>query len=62
LHPEEIGITLNASWAMQPFKSISGILVAGDMKIHRFKPVFSFCKQCKGKKCLERIKILENNN
>jgi hypothetical protein len=62
LHPEEIGITLNASWAMQPFKSISGILAAGDMKIHRFKPVFSFCKQCKEKKCLERIKILENSN
>jgi hypothetical protein len=62
LRPEEIGITLNASWAMRPFKSISGILVAGDMKIHRFKPVFSFCKQCKEKKCLERLKILENTN
>jgi hypothetical protein len=62
LHPEEIGITLNASWAMQPFKSISGILVVGDMKIHRFKPVFSFCKQCKEKKCLERLKILENSD
>ncbi len=62
LHPEEIGITLNSSWAMQPFKSISGILVIGDMKIHRFKPVFSFCKQCSENKCLERLKILENTN
>ena len=62
LRPEEIGITLNASWAMQPFKSISGILVVGDIKIHRFKPIFSFCKQCKEKKCLERLKILENTN
>jgi hypothetical protein len=62
LRPEEIGITLNSSWAMQPFKSISGILVVGDMKIHRFKPVFSFCRQCREKKCLERLKILENTN
>ena len=62
LHPEEIGITLNTSWAMQPFKSISGILVAGDMRIHRFQPIFSFCRQCREKKCMERIKILENTN
>jgi len=62
LHPEDIGITLNASWAMQPVKSISGILVAGDMKIHRFKPTFSFCKQCKEHKCVQRLKILESHN
>jgi len=62
LRPEEIGIALNASWVIRPFKSISGILVVGDMKIHRFKPVFSFCQQCKEKKCLERLKILESTN
>jgi hypothetical protein len=62
LHPEEMGIAINPSWAMKPFKSISGILVVGDMEIHRFKPVFSFCKQCKEKKCLERLKILENTD
>ena len=59
LHPEEIGISLNSSWAMQPAKSISGILVVGDIKIHRFQPIFSFCKQCKEHKCLQRLKILE---
>ena len=62
LHPEEIGITLNSSWVMQPFKSISGVLVVGDMELHRFKPIFSFCKQCKEQKCLERLKILESVN
>jgi len=61
LHPEEIGITLNASWVMHPFKSISGILVAGGIEIHRFQPAFSFCKQCKEHKCIKRLLILENN-
>jgi len=59
LHPEEIGIGLKPSWAMQPLKSISGILVVGDIAIHRFLPNFSFCKQCKEKKCVQRLKILE---
>jgi hypothetical protein len=62
LRPEEMGIAINPSWAMKPFKSISGILVVGDMEIHRFRPIFSFCKQCKEKKCLERLKILENTH
>jgi hypothetical protein len=62
LRPEEIGIEINTTWAMQPFKSISGILVVGDKKIHRFKPAFSFCKECKEHKCVERLKILENMN
>jgi hypothetical protein len=59
LHPEEIGIRLNASWAMQPVKSISGILVVGDIDIHRFQSVFSFCKLCKEHKCIPRLKALE---
>jgi hypothetical protein len=62
LRPEEIGITLNASWAMQPVKSISGILVAGSLDIHRFQAIFSFCKECKEHKCLQRLKILEQNS
>jgi hypothetical protein len=61
LHPEEIGITLNASWAMRPIKSISGILVAGDLKIHRFRPDFSFCKECKAHTCVQRLKVLESD-
>jgi hypothetical protein len=60
LHPEEIGITLKPSWAMHPIKSISGVLVAGDIQIHRFQPAFSFCKPCKERKCARRLKVLEN--
>jgi hypothetical protein len=61
LHPEEIGITLKQSWAMHPLKSISGILVVGGIEIHRFLPNFSFCKQCKEHKCVQRLKILESS-
>jgi hypothetical protein len=59
LRPEEIGVSLNANWVMQPVKSISGFLIAGDLSIHRFKPAFSFCKECKEHKCVQRLKILE---
>ena len=62
LHPEDIGIALNERWAMQPVKSISGILVAGEIEIHRFQPTFSFCKQCKENKCVKRLLILESEN
>lgn len=62
LHPEEIGITLNERWVMQPVKSLSGILVAGEMDIHRFKPAFSFCSQCKEHKCVKRLLLLESEN
>lgn len=62
LHPEEIGIALKPSWAMWPMKSISGVLVAGDIKIHRFPPSFSFCPQCREKKCSQRLRLLENSN
>ena len=59
LRPEEIGITLRPNWVMEPFKSISGILVAGDIEIHRFSPGFSFCPHCREKKCIQRLRILE---
>ncbi len=62
VRPEEIGIDLKANHAMYPLKSISGVLVAGDMDTHRFKPKFSFCKDCKEHKCVERLAILEREN
>jgi hypothetical protein len=62
LHPEEIGVVLKPSWAMHPLKSISGILVVGNIEIHRFQPAFSFCKQCKEHKCVQRLRILENSD
>jgi hypothetical protein len=60
LRPQEIGVSLNANWVMEPIKSISGFLVVGDMAIHRFKPAFSFCKECKEHKCVARLKLLEH--
>ena len=62
VRPEEIGIDLKASHAMYPLKSISGVLVVGDLDIHRFKPKFSFCRDCKEHKCVERLAILEREN
>lgn len=62
LRPEEIGMTLKPSFVMHPFKSISGILVAGDMAIHRFRPDFSFCPQCKEHTCVPRLRLLENTH
>jgi hypothetical protein len=62
VRPEEIGIDLKANHAMYPLKSISGVLVAGDMDVHRFKPIFSFCKDCKEHKCVQRLAVLEREN
>jgi hypothetical protein len=55
LHPEQIGITLNTSYLMEPLKSVSGVLVAGRGEIHRFRPEFSFCGTCKTHQCLDRM-------
>jgi hypothetical protein len=55
LRPEEIGIRLNDSYLMQPLKSVSGVLVAGPGPIHRFRPRFSFCEECKTRTCGERM-------
>jgi hypothetical protein len=60
LHPEEIGIRLTSAWAMYPLKSISGVLVAGELEIHRFKPDFAFCRVCKEHKCVQRLRLLES--
>jgi hypothetical protein len=62
LHPAEIGVSLNASWVMQPVKSISGFLVAAKMRVHRFRPNFPFCEGCKEHKCVQRLAVLENIN
>lgn len=62
LKPEEIGITVNSRWVMQPIKSISGVLAAGVIDIHRFLPAFSFCKDCKEHKCVQRLLVLEGDN
>jgi len=55
LHPEEIGITLNASCLMSPLKSVSGVLTAGSPEIHDFDIDFDFCESCATQECRERI-------
>lgn len=55
LHPEEIGITLNASCLMQPLKSVSGVLVVGPGDVHKFQPTYSFCEHCRDKQCRGRM-------
>jgi hypothetical protein len=56
LRPEEIGIELNASFLMQPLKSISGTLVSGEREIHFFDNNYKFCAVCTTQSCRERMK------
>ena len=60
LHADEIGISLDAHWIMHPLKSISGILAAAPIEVHRFRQDFSFCHKCSERKCVERFEWLEN--
>jgi cobalamin-dependent methionine synthase I len=62
LQPGEIGIALSSGWAMYPVKSISGVLIAAPIEVHRFAPGFEFCKLCKEHKCVSRLKLLESIN
>jgi len=56
LHPDKIGISLNNSFLMTPIKSVSGVLISGSKEIHNFKNNFSFCKLCREKNCMVRMK------
>jgi len=56
LGPDAIGISLNDSYLMQPLKSVSGVLVAGAGRIHRFRPEFSCCGECTTRQCLPRMR------
>lgn len=54
LRPGEIGITLRPSCLMEPLKSVSGVLVAGPVEIHRFGDEFPFCSACTTHACRTR--------
>lgn len=56
LRPGEIGIVLSESCLMQPIKSVSGVLVAGAVEIHRFKPTYPFCATCATHDCRRRMR------
>ncbi len=55
---EEIGIALNESFLMRPEKSVSGVMISGEKKIHFFKNNFEFCETCTHKSCRARIQGL----
>ncbi len=59
LHPETIGITLRESYLMEPLKSISGVLLAGDRSIHRIDNSYEFCADCRSEPCRARMFIDE---
>lgn len=59
LHPETIGITLRDSFLMEPLKSISGVLIAGDRSIHQIDNNYDFCADCRSEPCRARIIIDE---
>ena len=52
------GVTLNASCLMQPLKSVSGVLVAGERDIHDFVQDYDFCDVCTTHHCRLRITSL----
>ncbi len=62
LNPEEIGIRLNERFLMVPLKSISGVLVAGEAGIHRFKNNYPFCAHCRTHHCRERMNLNSPSN
>jgi len=55
LRPEEIGVTLNDSCLMSPIKTVSGVLVAGPGEVHRLRPDFPFCDDCRTRECGPRM-------
>jgi hypothetical protein len=56
LRPEEIGISLNSSYLMQPLKSVSGVLVAAECEVHELNTgTYAFCAECRNPNCRERI-------
>jgi len=59
LKPERIGIRLSETCLMIPLKSISGLFLGGDPRIHIFTPSYPFCKQCRDKTCLQRRQEME---
>jgi hypothetical protein len=58
LGPGKIGVTLGASYLMQPLKSVSGVVIAAPKKVHSFAPSYDFCRQCETRSCRERIRAL----
>lgn len=58
LRPAEIGLSLNASFLMNPLKSISGVILAGPKEIFAFEDDYPICSACETHSCRERIKAV----
>ena len=59
LAPSEVGIQLNASCLMTPLKSVSGVLVAGEIGIFDHDDDFPFCNSCRTRECRARLEQLK---
>jgi hypothetical protein len=55
VNPADIGVVLETSCLMLPIKSVSGVLIAGDATVHRFRPEWTFCDECKTHDCGPRM-------
>ena len=58
LEPVPIGLSLNASFLMDPLKSISGVILAGPKEIFAFEDDYPICGACETHSCRERIKAV----
>ena len=58
LEPERIGVRLTGGGFMRPEKSVSGVILAGPRRIHRFPPTYPFCAACETRACRARIAAL----
>ncbi len=58
LAPERIGLTLRASYLMEPLKSVSGVVLAGPREMHEFDPSYPSCATCESYSCRDRIHAL----
>lgn len=59
LQPQKIGIGLRESFLMDPLKSISGVLIAGQREIHIFEQEYPCCSNCRTYSCQDRIQSLK---
>ena len=55
LRPERIGVSLNETCLMSPLKSVTGVLVAGEVEVHFFENDFPFCSDCETRSCRLRM-------
>jgi hypothetical protein len=58
LKPREIGVSLRESYLMEPLKSMTGVIVSGEGRIHLFRPDYPFCEACVTHSCRPRMRAI----